>query len=236
MGGFPESSKAATSKVGPIALLALFVVVGVALLHALDKTPSVSERTLEATEAATSAANAPVAPVTPTTLALRTPSEVKVLVTNGTQVSGVAAKFNDALRPRGYQLGTPGNTTAPTTESSIQYASGYEAEAKALASSLNLPEDMVKAMGSPAPVADTQMSNVIVVIGDQLSKNPPASTSSAQTNSSVIGPLQSSNNSTSGTTVAPGAASAGSATGATSGSSYSSGASTASTVTTTPLR
>ena len=61
MGGFPESSKAATSKVGPIALLALFVVVGVALLHALDKTPSVSERTLEATEAATSAANAPVA-------------------------------------------------------------------------------------------------------------------------------------------------------------------------------
>lgn len=195
-GGFSDSpSKASSSKVAPVALLGLFVVIGVALLHALDDTPTATERSLQASQVASEAASEPAPQVSPPTTVLRSPSEVKVLISNGTEVSGVAARYKDVLQPRGYQLGTPNNTTTPSSESSVQFAPGYEAEAKALATSMGLPEDLVKPMTNPAPVTDTQMANVIVVIGDELAKNPPAATSSSsssnQGGATVIGPLQS---------------------------------------------
>ena len=196
-GGSVASGSKSGNKAIPVLLLAIAVALGVALLHDLDNTPTVTEATLQTTQEAQESAAAVPAVVTPATLAVRSPSEVKVLVTNGTTTSGVAAKINSRLQPIGYQLGTPGNTTTASAQSTVQYVAGYEAEAQAVASSLGLASSAVIPMATPAPVADIQAANVIVVIGSELA----ASTAATTATSSATGAAATGNGATA-TTVA----------------------------------
>ncbi len=153
-----------------VLLLAVAVIMGVWLLHALDDTVDTT------TAATTTKTNTPqeqsaaVVPTTipPATMPARSPSEVKVLVSNGTGVNGVASKVAGRLQPIGYQLLKPNNTVNKEAVSSVAYIAGYEAEAQGVATSLGIATSSVRAIPNPSPVADLQGAQVLVIVGNEL--------------------------------------------------------------------
>ena len=192
--GMASGSRAGSSKAMPVLLLALAVALTTALLHGLDNSPTATEASLAATQTAQESAVTPTTTATATTIvAARQPSEIKVLIANGTTTSGAAAKLNSLLVPVGYQLGTPGNTVAPMPETSVQYQTGFEAEARGVATALGLSEDVVRQMTDPAPIADTQGANVVVVMGDALATSTNANVAAPATtvapSNALNGPL-----------------------------------------------
>lgn len=160
-----------------VLLLAIAVILGVALLHELDNGGGTASL---ATEVKEKAATQPAVQNTSTTLAVRSPADVKVLVANGVGVAGAASKVASRLQPIGYQLAKPGNTVNKETVSSVQYAAGYQAEALALATSLGLPSSAVQALPTPAPVTDMQGSTVLVIIGNDLAATGTANGATTQ--------------------------------------------------------
>lgn len=160
-----------------VLLLALFVIIGVVILQAIDDTSATltssstdEVRTQAAAPLDDGPADAIVPAPTPAPVAItRPPSEVKVLVTNGTTVNGAASRVAGRLQPVGYQLLRPNNTTAPALQSAVQFAPGFQAEAQAVATSLGIPVAAVQALPIPAPVTDLQGSNVLVIVGSDLS-------------------------------------------------------------------
>lgn len=171
--GFSAPGQRAISSGRAVLLLALAVVLSVVLLQALDDSPTglttTAQESTPAPQEATPAADTPaVAPQ------VRTPSEVNVLVANGTTVNGAANKVAGRLQPIGYKLLKPGNTATPSTTSVVQYVPGYQAEAQALATSLGISSSAVQAMPNPAPIADLQGANVLVIIGNELAGQQPA--------------------------------------------------------------
>lgn len=104
---------------------------------------------------------------TTTTAAPRPPSEVKVLVANGSDTDGAAGGATDALEALGYVTGTP--TNAERVQSTVVYhTTGFEAEAEALATAIGAPAGSVTEMPAVAPVDDLQLANVLVVLGPDL--------------------------------------------------------------------
>ena len=109
----------------------------------------------------------PEATTTTTTAAPRPPSEVKVLVANGSGVNGAAGGATDALEALGYVTGTPANAErVPATV--IYFTEGYQPEAEALAEAIGAPGTAVTPMPAVAPVDDLQLANILVVIGPEL--------------------------------------------------------------------
>lgn len=104
-----------------------------------------------------------------TTVPLRAPSEVKVLVANGSDVNGAASVQTNALKALGYVTANPGNT-AQVPATVVYYTTGYEAEAAALAEAIGAPATAVQPLPTPAPVDDMALSNVLVVVGPDLAK------------------------------------------------------------------
>lgn len=106
-------------------------------------------------------------PTTTTTAAPRPPSEVKVLVANGSGTDGAAGGTTDALEALGYVTGTPANAErVPATV--IYYTEGYQPEAEALAEAIGAAATTVTPMPAVAPVDDLQLANILVVIGPDL--------------------------------------------------------------------
>lgn len=104
---------------------------------------------------------------TTTTAPLREPSEVKVLVANGSGTDGAAGGATDALEALGYVTGTPANAErVPSTV--VYFTEGYEREAEALAEAIGAPPTSVTPMPAVAPVDDLQLANVLVVLGPDL--------------------------------------------------------------------
>ncbi len=110
-------------------------------------------------------------PETTTTAALvaRDPSEVRVLVINGTdepKVKGLGGRGTDLLKPFNYvTLDTKNaDVNGPST---IFYAAGYEAEAAAVAAVFGVDPAAVLQPLDPVnpPIAATQDANIIVRIG-----------------------------------------------------------------------
>lgn len=102
----------------------------------------------------------------------RDPSEVKVLVANGTNVTGAATTVTDALKSQNYITGNPTDATSKDgiVATSVYFTEGFEAEANAVASAINAPAESVQALPTPAPVADTQLAHVIIVLGPDLAQ------------------------------------------------------------------
>ena len=100
------------------------------------------------------------------------PSEVNVLVANGTGGKGVAGAVADKLKTRGYIANA---ANAPSTaEGIIYYRVGYADDAREIASILGAPPDIITpAPGdgtiavSPDAVSDGRLTdaNVIVIVG-----------------------------------------------------------------------
>ena len=158
-------------------LLAIAVVLGIVLLNSFDRVPSgdsvdvgaILDDTTSTTDAG--GANTTIAPV-PTTRATRAPGDVTVLVANGTDIRGLAGATAAALKAIGYNTLSPTDTSSPVEVTKVQFSAGFEAEARAVATSLQLPATAVEA-ATPAnapPVDDTLGANVVVLVGADVSR------------------------------------------------------------------
>ncbi len=161
-------------------LLAVAVVLGIVLLQAFDTgdpigqavTSGDSNDTVPSTIDSNSGT---VAPTTTTTLPTRPPGEVKVLVANGTAIRGLGGKTSDALKALTYNVLSPTDTTKALETSSIQYDTGFETEARAIATTLGLPVSAVVPLNSPA-VDDARGANVIVLLGADVGQTTTTTT------------------------------------------------------------
>jgi hypothetical protein len=113
------------------------------------------------TTRATTTTTATTAPTTTTatTVAVRTPSEIVVVVLNGVGVAGLAAEVSTRLEELGYQTLEPGNYEPVLSQSLILYAEGFEAEAFELAA--EFPDAQVQASSDADEDAD-----IVVVLGE----------------------------------------------------------------------
>ena len=172
-------------------LLAIAVVLGIVLLNSFDRVPSgdsvdvgaILDDTTSTTDAG--GANTTIAPV-PTTRATRAPGDVTVLVANGTDIRGLAGATAAALKAIGYNTLSPTDTSSPVEVTKVQFSAGFEAEARAVATSLQLPATAVEA-ATPAnapPVDDTLGANVVVLVGADVSR---ATTTAAGATSPTAG-------------------------------------------------
>ena len=95
-------------------------------------------------------------------------ASVKVLVANGTQQNGAAAHFTQVLQAQGWSMGTPTNTTAAATSTTVYYAPTEQPQGVEVASELGLKSTVVQPLTITAPVTGTAGIDVIVVIGPDL--------------------------------------------------------------------
>jgi len=184
-----------------VILLAVAVIIGAAMLHAMDRGVDFSTLKAQTGSADTTTPKAKKAPrsavtattTTSTTLPPRPPLEVKVLAVNGTNVAGVAGRTGDLLRRAGYNVLSPTNTAKPVDSSSVQYAPGHESEAKEVAKVLALPDTAVQPLSNPAPVQDIKGADVVVIVGPDLAArtapSSPPTTARRVTTTTGIRPI-----------------------------------------------
>lgn len=100
---------------------------------------------------------------TTTTAAAKSPSEVSVMIANGSGKAGVAGQAQTKLKDKGY---TKVDTTNASTVSktAVYHTPESEADARAVAEALGLSESVVAPMPSPPP-ANAGGATVLVVIG-----------------------------------------------------------------------
>lgn len=93
----------------------------------------------------------PADPATETTapppLPTREPSQVKVASVNGTGTAGLAGRTADLLGVHGYVTGAKNAASVPMAVSAIYYRAGFSEDAKAVATHLRAPADII----APAP-------------------------------------------------------------------------------------
>ena len=154
------------SPVKGVILVVVAVVIGLVLLR--DDGASTAQVTVGAEDNPAEAEDPETtSSTTPTTAAVRATSEVKVLVANGSGVNGAAGAKTTELEALGYVTANPTDAER-VTATVVYFIDGYEAEAKALATSIGAAETAVTMIPTPAPVDDTQLSNLIVVLGPDL--------------------------------------------------------------------
>lgn len=180
-------------------LLAVAVILGIVLLQQFD-TPSIPSGQVSVTSVpdaadATSTTRrvglTTVAPVTTTVARARAKAEVKVLVANGAGVRGLGASTTNALKDKGYTnaAAPTDTTTSPIEKTAIQFAEGYEAEAKELAGVLSLPVTVVTRLASPpVAAADIGDAKVLVILGVDVSTTTTAAPAAATTTSTTRRP------------------------------------------------
>ncbi len=164
-----------------VAMLLCWFVLGVVLLNALSPSPSgrrglppvVGKRSVTlshvsprgATGSKTNKAGHGVRAVAP---ASASPGSIRVLVANGTTVSGAATRFTGALRTAGYHVLAPVNSTVPAMSSVVYYESGDRADALAVAQFLGAGSGSVQPLSKSPPVSKVGSAMVVVVIGPDL--------------------------------------------------------------------
>lgn len=105
-----------------------------------------------------------------TTVAAQAPQSVQVVAANGSGKKGVASKVGQVLAQSGYTQVITTNTLQPVTTSSVNYATGYDENARAIAKALGLPDTSVQALAAGAALAKDQppTAGVVVLIGPEL--------------------------------------------------------------------
>jgi hypothetical protein len=107
------------------------------------------------------------APSIPTTTAAPRPkADVRVLVANGSGVRGLAGTTSNALKGVGYATLSPVDATGQVDKTSVQFADGWDVEAREVAAALSLPATVVvRATSPPVAPADLGDAKVVVVLG-----------------------------------------------------------------------
>ena len=101
------------------------------------------------------------------------PNEVKVLVANGSGVSGAAGKVTDMLSPLGWAMESPA-TAEKASAPRIYYRTEYVADAKVIVDHFGEFADILEAMppGGPAvpPNAEERVANadIVLILGSDL--------------------------------------------------------------------
>ncbi|MCU1372842.1 MAG: hypothetical protein JWO68_128 [Actinomycetia bacterium] len=159
-----------------IALIVAAIVLGVVLLRATDSPAPVPVKSTTGTTTATTPGSVATGTqttgtTTPTTAGAGTkahnPTEVAVLVANGSRVKGAAAGLATKLKAANYLVKPSVNTKATASASVVYYDPGYQADAQAIANTLN-PKPAVQPMPDVLPVADRAGAQVLVVIAADL--------------------------------------------------------------------
>lgn len=159
-----------------LVLVLVGVILGVVLLRSAFDTPAAS---VDAPGTTTTTTAVPTTGTgdTGTTVApaVRPRSEVSVLVANGSGIPGAAGRLSEQLATLNYVvLPATDATRDDYTLTEVQYAEGYLQEALRLATEdLGLASTQVKPLSVPAPVANTQGANIIVVLGPDIATPPP---------------------------------------------------------------
>lgn len=103
------------------------------------------------------------APAEPT---VRDPSEVKVVVANGTLTSGAAGDRRQTLIVQAYNAEATNATNQGSVDvTAVYYQPDYLADAGQVASILGISADALAPMPADPPVADLQDAQVLVVLG-----------------------------------------------------------------------
>jgi LytR cell envelope-related transcriptional attenuator len=162
-------------------LLAVAAVLGIFLLQAFDTDGGVSVNTGVTVPDGTGSGNGvtvPTAPaITVTTQPGRAPSDVIVLVANGTGVRGLGSQNADVLKAAGYNTLTAVDATKALDATQVQFVEGYQADARAIALALGLQPTTVQPLNSPA-VPDTQGAAVFVLLGADQARGATSSSTS----------------------------------------------------------
>ncbi|MDP1820043.1 MAG: LytR C-terminal domain-containing protein [Acidimicrobiales bacterium] len=109
------------------------------------------------------------------TTPVRPPSQVPLIVLNGSGVGGAAKRFSTAFSAAGYQLTNPdgANATANVPATQVLFVPGFEQEALAVATAIGVPATSVAPLGvtEPGSIANAQ---VVVVVGPDLGNTTPS--------------------------------------------------------------
>jgi hypothetical protein len=104
---------------------------------------------------------------------VRPPSEVSVIVLNGSGLAGAAGRWSDGIAAYGYQMLPPDNANGRVEITQVQHQAGFEAEAAALVESLGSPPGVSpQPLGGepPGPIANAQ---IVVVVGPDVAQGDP---------------------------------------------------------------
>jgi len=174
--GRPSDQSGAAGARGAL-LLAIAVVLGIVLLNSFDRVPTTEvDAILDGLDGTTTTVADGPAGTTPAATSTippaRAPGDVTVLVANGTDIRGLAGATATALKGIGYNTLSPTDTGQPVPATKVLFSPGFEAEARAVATSLQLPPTAVEGVNpaSPPPIRDTLGANVIVLLGGDVSR------------------------------------------------------------------
>ena len=172
-----------------ILILLVAVVIGTVVLSKTVKGSSATDSTIAVDAPSTTT----VITLPAVTVPVRDPKTVKVLVANGSKVTGAAKRARNCLI-NGYNAVSPVDTKTKPLPSAIYAQAGFEPEASAIATALGA--DIVPGpFPASLPVTPAQAANVniIVVVGTDLAasvKNLPcaeAPTAAAVTTTTSLG-------------------------------------------------
>ncbi len=159
------------------------VLVGLAVFASFGDATTATGSSPPDTEASRTKATVPPAtlpPSTTTTVPLREPKDIKIVVANGTTTSGATKKVIDALKPACFAVQSAVDATAkvkaekrPTT--TVYSTPGYEREAAQVTTRLGLQTTANAALPPDLPIPERGVPsyNVLVLLGQDLVDNPP---------------------------------------------------------------
>lgn len=125
---------------------------------------------------------------TTTTVALRAPDTVTVIVLNGTSVGGAAGKYSTAIASAGYQMLVAGDAATKIPATQVFFAPGYEGEAAAVAAAAGAPATLTPAALPTPPPGEVGAANVVVVIGTDLASLTPTTMAATTTTTAAASP------------------------------------------------
>ena len=178
-------------------LLAVAVILGIVLLQQFDSGIDTGGQVTTDTSVVdeeepttTRRVGLTTVPAQPTTTARTRPkTEVQVLVANGAGVRGLGAATTAELRRLGWPTLTPTDATGSVEKTGIQFAEGYEAEAREVAVALSLPATVVTRLASPpVAAADIGEAKVIVILGLDVTNTTTTAAGGASTTSTTRRP------------------------------------------------
>lgn len=178
----PPGGEAATWK--GLVIIGGAVLLGLAVTASFGNAQSSIGSSPSGTEAprtkVTAAPGTTVPATTSTSMPLRDPKDVKVVVANATATSGGGKKVIEALKPACYAVQLPVDATKkvkdekrPTT--TVYSTPGYEREAAQITTRLGLQTTANAALPPDLPVPKTGVPtfNVLVLVGQDLVDTPP---------------------------------------------------------------
>lgn len=118
-------------------------------------------------------------PTSPTTTV--PPAQVKTLVANGTQTTGLAGRVGAQLQNDGYDVFSPMNAPQQVTASVVYYVPGSSGAANQVARAVGLSSSAVHPLPSTWSVSALNGAQVVVVAGPDLASRFPAGSSPTTT-------------------------------------------------------